>query len=1040
MKKFFTHPRRWLSSLALAGLITTTPTLVQAQDFPDPYCDVTFVFNVEPITIVEFAGIENITDAEIDGTPALEDFTDMTATVLPGFAFEMILDGNTGGEYDNYFFVYADWNQDGDFEDEYEANSAGTIFWSEGDGSAPATSYIPVPTSALPGITRMRVLKVYSDEPMTDPGACSSPFSFGQAEDYSVEVLELDCEFPEITYTVTPDCDENEFSISFDVADMGDATSIEMMEGTTSVHTFTGIGTFGVGPFASGTMHTYTFVHSGSEDCSLIAEDVTYSCPPLNDECSSATVLTVSEGPGCADAVSGTTVAATGTTLEACAGADDDVWYSFEATASVLNVAITPTGGSTSDMMFEFLDVCDGSILLCIDPEVQTITDFEIGTTYYLRVYTYDEDAYADFDICVHTLPEGSFCEEALDVTTIPYTDDGNTGDYSNFYEGGPGFSCSENNYLSGYDVVYSYTAATSGNINVELIPDDFYAGVFIYTSCDNIGLDCADGGVNEDSTDPITVNDFAVTAGETYYFVISTWADPSTINYTFNITNGSTCAAPTSLEATGFTTSTATVAWSSTGTDFDLEWGEEGFTPGSGTTETGISTTFYTIDGLSESTSYSFYVKTICSATDESTWAGPFTFTVPGPGWTCENPLEVTDLPYTTDDNTANYGDAFTGSPGATGCGSTFSYLSGYDVVYSYTPSASGSINAELIPEDIYAGLFIYTSCDDIGVACEAGGVNEESFDPINIDDFVVTAGETYYFVISTWADPISTAYTFNITENVVAVTGIDVTTVDFVPAIINVDGGTLAMASSITPVTADQSVNWSIVSAGGTATISTTGVVTAVANGIVYAKATSVADASYKDSMLITISNQEIAATSVDVTVESGAAAIINTAGGTLQMAATVLPSTADQDVNWSIVEGTGEATISAAGLVTAGGNGTVWAKAVVASDGTLTDSLMITITNQETGLDELIKSLGFSIHPNPTNNAVNLAMTSNHPDLSIVVTDINGRHLAAYTVPANGLNKGMKIDLDKFASGIYLVTISGKDIRLSSKIVKH
>jgi len=75
----------------------------------------------------------------------------------------------------------------------------------------------------------------------------------------------------------------------------------------------------------------------------------------------------------------------------------------------------------------------------------------------------------------------------------------------------------------------------------------------------------------------------------------------------------------------------------------------------------------------------------------------------------------------------------------------------------------------------------------------------------------------------------------------------------------------------------------------------------------------------------------------------------AIINTGNGTLQMVATVFPSYASQQAVWSIVPVTGMATISAAGLVTAIANGTVWAKAVAFQDNPVKDSLLITISNQ-------------------------------------------------------------------------------------------
>jgi len=85
------------------------------------------------------------------------------------------------------------------------------------------------------------------------------------------------------------------------------------------------------------------------------------------------------------------------------------------------------------------------------------------------------------------------------------------------------------------------------------------------------------------------------------------------------------------------------------------------------------------------------------------------------------------------------------------------------------------------------------------------------------------------------------------------------------------------------------------------------------------------------------------------LDVATQGGVPAVISTPGGTLQMVATVFPSTASQNVTWSIVPGTGGAVISTGGLVTATANGTVYAKAVAVQDVTVKDSLLITISNQ-------------------------------------------------------------------------------------------
>ena len=100
----------------------------------------------------------------------------------------------------------------------------------------------------------------------------------------------------------------------------------------------------------------------------------------------------------------------------------------------------------------------------------------------------------------------------------------------------------------------------------------------------------------------------------------------------------------------------------------------------------------------------------------------------------------------------------------------------------------------------------------------------------------------------------------------------------------------------------------------------------------------------------------NNNIFVDSINVYSESGNN-IINVNGGTLQMEADVFPLFApDNDVDWSVVDGTTTATISSNGLLqatgTPSGNGTVWAKATAVDGSGVADSMMVIITNQGGG----------------------------------------------------------------------------------------
>jgi uncharacterized protein YjdB len=74
------------------------------------------------------------------------------------------------------------------------------------------------------------------------------------------------------------------------------------------------------------------------------------------------------------------------------------------------------------------------------------------------------------------------------------------------------------------------------------------------------------------------------------------------------------------------------------------------------------------------------------------------------------------------------------------------------------------------------------------------------------------------------------------------------------------------------------------------------------------------------------------------------------ITTNGGQVQLNATIAPTDAsNKTVAWSIQNGTGSASISSAGLVTAVSNGTVTAKATATDGSGISGSLVITISNQ-------------------------------------------------------------------------------------------
>ncbi|KGO92789.1 fibronectin type III domain-containing protein, partial [Flavobacterium subsaxonicum] len=164
--------------------------------------------------------------------------------------------------------------------------------------------------------------------------------------------------------------------------------------------------------------------------------------------------------------------------------------------------------------------------------------------------------------------------------------------------------------------------------------------------------------------------------------------------------------------------------------------------------------------------TTYTYYVRARCSDGGKSAWIGPVTFSTVALGEGCGAPIVVPSaLPYTTTDNTSNYGDTVDGSPGATGCGTTGGYLNGNDVFYAYTPTTSGVISIDVTNNGTWTGVFVYNSCANVGVSC-VGGASSSAATALSIPQLSVTAGTTYYIVISTNATPQTTPYTLTIQQ----------------------------------------------------------------------------------------------------------------------------------------------------------------------------------------------------------------------------------------------------------------------------------
>lgn len=110
------------------------------------------------------------------------DYTGISTDLMTFQAYDINLTpGFAGFSFPEWFNVYIDFNQDGDFSDNGEE-----VFNAGETSNQPVDGTIVIPGDATIGLTRMRVVMRWNGEPN---GPCDEVFNFGEVEDYCVNIL-----------------------------------------------------------------------------------------------------------------------------------------------------------------------------------------------------------------------------------------------------------------------------------------------------------------------------------------------------------------------------------------------------------------------------------------------------------------------------------------------------------------------------------------------------------------------------------------------------------------------------------------------------------------------------------------------------------------------------------------------------------------------------------------------------------------------------------------------------------------------------------
>ncbi len=134
----------------------------------------------EWIAGVQIGGFTNPSD----NNGGYQDFLSRAITLTAGESYAVTLTpGYTSEEFPEYWKIFADLNQDGDFDDADEL-----LFDAGGENIGSVTGTLRLPDSPTPNSTRLRVVMKYTtDGDPTIPEACES-FRFGEVEDYTLKI------------------------------------------------------------------------------------------------------------------------------------------------------------------------------------------------------------------------------------------------------------------------------------------------------------------------------------------------------------------------------------------------------------------------------------------------------------------------------------------------------------------------------------------------------------------------------------------------------------------------------------------------------------------------------------------------------------------------------------------------------------------------------------------------------------------------------------------------------------------------------------
>ncbi|NNC81955.1 MAG: T9SS type A sorting domain-containing protein [Flavobacteriales bacterium] len=463
-----------------------------------------------------------------------------------------------------------------------------------------------------------------------------------------------------------------------------------------------------------------------------------------NDDCETATLLPVNGPNECIPTVGFNDGATDSGVPHPCAFYQGgDVWFSFVAPpGGAVYVETSNAGGFTDGGLALYGGDCAGGLELidCDDDGGEglfsLIEAFGLtpGETYYAAVWEFGGNVEGAFNICVYEPP------------TCP-----TPGQFSFFVDS-----------VSATDAYIEWDAINIGaTYYIEYGPDGFTPGTGMVAT----GVIGTDGPpAHLPGLDAATVYDY-------YFQAVCSPGDSTDVLGPYFMQTLETCQSTSVFEiqvdTAGF--DFATISWPpyNPGATFVIEYGLEGFTPGTGTVITGtvgVDGPPVTIPGLLISSNYELYLQEACDVDDSTQVAGPFLFETaslpPDNDDLCGAATLIVNDPFmmfNTEGSTPEAGEAEGSCFGVTGTLET--------VWFEFTAPASGEVTvstdlADTELHDTHIAIYELTGdCSDltslVEIGCDEDGGDEAPFGYTSVEELTgLTEGQNYYIQVDGWAE----------------------------------------------------------------------------------------------------------------------------------------------------------------------------------------------------------------------------------------------------------------------------------------------